>query len=334
MTTSPTDALYWHVATPGTHVGAIAIIDVVGPIDAVFDALHMNPVEVGQMLVRRFGEIDEGLVAAVSNEHLLMMPHGGRAILRGLSQWLSQAGIVEHPFPKPIGLYPEAASPFEAALLAALARASSPRAIDLLLAQPGRWKTWCDAHDRVYPPMLSTPAPDAKQSRLLNRFLEPPMVVAIGPSNIGKSTFLNTLAGEGVALVADEPGTTRDHVGALVDLDGLVVRYVDTPGLRAEADAIEQAACVLVEALLPRADLVLLLGDARAEPVALPVDLENIPTLRIGLRADLGRIDWPADCVVSALQGEGMAEAIGSMARQLVPDWALQAVTPWRFWKA
>lgn len=330
----PTDALRWHVATPSTHVGAIAIIEVVGPIDAVFDVLHMKPVGVGQLLVRRFGEIDEGLVAVVSNEHLLLMPHGGRAILRSLSQWLSGAGIVEHPFPDPNELYPEAAMPFEAALLAALTRASSPRAIDLLLAQPGCWKAWCRTHECSYPPKLITPAPDAQHSQLLNRLLEPPMVVAIGPSNIGKSTFLNALAGEGVAMVADEPGTTRDHVGALIDLDGLVVRYVDTPGLRADADAIEQAAYSLVEALLPRADLVLLLGDASAEPIEPPVRLEDTPMLRIGLRSDLAAIDWPADGVVSALQGEGMAEVVSHMVQLLIPDWAFQAKTPWRFWKA
>ncbi|QKK10189.1 MAG: GTP-binding protein [Planctomycetota bacterium] len=116
-------------------------------------------------------------------------------------------------------------------MLETLSRAVSPRAVDLLLDQPARW-----AAQGLPAPPLDTPSTSPELSRVLDRLVVPPLVVAIGPSNVGKSTLLNRLAGRPVAVTADEPGTTRDHVGSLVDLDGLIVRYVDTPGLQARRD--------------------------------------------------------------------------------------------------
>src|SRR6185295_9623266 len=116
---------------------------------------------------------------------------------------------------------------------------------------------------------------------------DPPTVVAIGPPNIGKSTLLNALAGRSVAIVADEPGTTRDHVGVRLDLAGLVVNYIDTPGLdpRGAHEAIQREAQDLARDAARAADLVLLCSDpANAAPTGVPAR----DTLRLGLRADLG----------------------------------------------
>ncbi len=65
---------------------------------------------------------------------------------------------------------------------------------------------------RARPKRFKNPASEARD-RVLRRLIDPPLVVAIGPPNIGKSSLLNALAGRSVALVADEAGTTRDHVG-------------------------------------------------------------------------------------------------------------------------
>jgi len=63
-------------------------------------------------------------------------------------------------------------------------------------------------------------------------------VVLAGPPNAGKSTLLNQLSGQDHALVADQPGTTRDYVQAPADLGGVPVTLVDTAGLGATSDPL------------------------------------------------------------------------------------------------
>jgi tRNA modification GTPase len=159
--------------------------------------------------------------------------------------------------------------------------------------------------------------------------VEPPLVVAVGCSNIGKSTLLNRLAGRHVAAVADEPGTTRDHIGALVDLDGLVVRFVDTPGIRADASSIEREAWRLAESLVAAADLVLTLGDPSSPP---PTGAWGPGAVRVCLRADLGRASWDHAAALSAMTGEGIGSFSELLRRVLVPDEAIERPIPWRFW--
>ena len=61
-------------------------------------------------------------------------------------------------------------------------------------------------------------------------------VVLIGRPNVGKSTLLNRLAGEDLAIVTAIAGTTRDHVRATVSLDGVPIHLIDTAGLRVAGD--------------------------------------------------------------------------------------------------
>jgi len=66
-------------------------------------------------------------------------------------------------------------------------------------------------------------------------------IVLLGAPNGGKSSLLNRLAGSNVAIVSDQPGTTRDIVEARLDINGLLVTLLDTAGLRAKTDdQIEQ----------------------------------------------------------------------------------------------
>ncbi|HWF85442.1 MAG TPA: tRNA uridine-5-carboxymethylaminomethyl(34) synthesis GTPase MnmE, partial [Vicinamibacterales bacterium] len=64
-------------------------------------------------------------------------------------------------------------------------------------------------------------------------------VAIVGKPNVGKSSLFNALAGASRAIVTDVPGTTRDLVSEVVDIDGLRVTLVDTAGLREAGDAIE-----------------------------------------------------------------------------------------------
>jgi tRNA modification GTPase len=79
---------------------------------------------------------------------------------------------------------------------------------------------------------------------------------------VGKSTLANQLFAQERSITADLPGTTRDWVGELANLDGLAVMLVDTPGVRETSDAIERAAIERSGAEVKRADLVVLVLDA------------------------------------------------------------------------
>ena len=112
----------------------------------------------------------------------------------------------------------------------------------------------------------------AKQGALLRNGLT---VVIAGKPNAGKSSLLNRLAGEDVAIVADLPGTTRDVLRAQVQLDGLPVNLIDTAGLRsaAEADVVEAEGIRRALAEVARADRVLYVVDAAAGRAADPEQL-------------------------------------------------------------
>jgi tRNA modification GTPase len=65
-------------------------------------------------------------------------------------------------------------------------------------------------------------------------------VALVGPPNSGKSTLLNRLAGRDAAITSDIAGTTRDVIEVKMDLDGLPVTVLDTAGLRASDDVLEE----------------------------------------------------------------------------------------------
>lgn len=127
--------------------------------------------------------------------------------------------------------------------------------------------------------------------------------VILGPPNAGKSTLLNALADEEVAIVSDLPGTTRDMVGVRVDLGGVLVRLTDTAGLRETDDEIEAEGVRRAKARAEKADFVILVagpGEAFSPP---PLTKE---VLKVRTKADL-LPDEQAFCI-SARTGLGMHE--------------------------
>jgi tRNA modification GTPase len=88
----------------------------------------------------------------------------------------------------------------------------------------------------------------------------------IGPPNAGKSSIANRLAGQGVSLVADSPGTTRDWVGQQIALDGWPVLLVDTAGLRETDDPVEAEGVMRAIAQARQADLRLFVVDRSCAP--------------------------------------------------------------------
>jgi len=100
----------------------------------------------------------------------------------------------------------------------------------------------------------------ARQGRLLQGGLH---VVLAGQPNVGKSSLLNRLAGDDLAIVTAIPGTTRDLVRGTLQLEGIPLHVIDTAGLRATEDQIEKIGIERTWREIERADVVLLLADAR-----------------------------------------------------------------------
>ena len=72
--------------------------------------------------------------------------------------------------------------------------------------------------------------------QIAQRLLNPPAVVLAGAVNVGKSTLANALTGRRQSITAELPGTTRDWTAQLVDINGLPVNLIDTPGRRDAGD--------------------------------------------------------------------------------------------------
>jgi tRNA modification GTPase len=130
-------------------------------------------------------------------------------------------------------------------------------------------------------------------------------VAILGRPNAGKSTLLNALARRDVAIVTEEPGTTRDALEVALDLRGYPVVLVDTAGLREAASAAEREGIRRALAAAEHADLVLWLseGGDEAPPAGVSGAVWHVRT-----KADLGGSRDDAEFLISAVTGLGMAE--------------------------
>jgi tRNA modification GTPase len=90
-------------------------------------------------------------------------------------------------------------------------------------------------------------------------------VAIVGPTNAGKSSLLNALLGEERALVSEIPGTTRDTIEESIAIDGVIVRLVDTAGIRRAAEQLEAAGIERAQRALERARIALVVIDGADE---------------------------------------------------------------------
>ena len=319
-------------ATPH-GVGAVAVIEVIGDVSACLEALCGRDVEVGALRLRRFEGIDEGLVARLAPERAQLMPHGGTRIVERLAKWLALHGAhwIDDPLAArtafdPIELFPEANDPIEALALATMARAASPLAVPLLLAQSERWSAF-----RADPTAPALNTDDLARAARLMRLVDAPRVALVGRPNAGKSTLSNALLGRTGSIVSAEEGTTRDAVSARIDLAGLVVEWFDLPGVRETTDEVERAAIGLAQTLLQDADFVISL----AAPGVPWLTLDRPPDLRLFGKSDIAAPDdaarTNADLVVSAATGEELATLRQLVRDTLVPRADRESKRPWRF---
>lgn len=96
-----------------------------------------------------------------------------------------------------------------------------------------------------------------------NLLREGARIVLIGQPNVGKSSLLNRLAGDEVAIVTEIPGTTRDAIQQHIQIDSVPLHIIDTAGLRETEDIVEKLGIERTYAAVENADLVLLLVDSQ-----------------------------------------------------------------------
>lgn len=99
----------------------------------------------------------------------------------------------------------------------------------------------------------------AKQGSLLREGMH---IVLVGQPNVGKSSLMNQLSGEEVAIVTPIAGTTRDSIKSLIQINGLPLHIIDTAGLRDTEDEVEKIGIARTYQALRSAQVALLLVDA------------------------------------------------------------------------
>ncbi|SFU57285.1 tRNA modification GTPase trmE [Nitrosomonas eutropha] len=156
-------------------------------------------------------------------------------------------------------------------------------------------------------------------SRRGNLLQEGIKIVLAGQPNVGKSSLLNRLAGDEIAIVTEIPGTTRDTIRQSIEIEGIPLHLIDTAGLRETNDIVEQQGIARTYAAIEQADLVLLLVDSRygvtKEDRSVLAHLsEKLPVLivhnKIDLSGQLSRIEEDTSGTViylSVKSGEGIA---------------------------
>ncbi|MDX8467743.1 tRNA uridine-5-carboxymethylaminomethyl(34) synthesis GTPase MnmE [Mesorhizobium sp. VK23B] len=139
-------------------------------------------------------------------------------------------------------------------------------------------------------------------------------VVILGAPNAGKSSLFNALARREAAIVTDEPGTTRDLLEVVLDLNGMRVPIVDTAGLREPVGKVETIGIERARAKAGGADLVLLLEDM-IDPQPVGEVPTGVPLLKIGTKADLtGTLKGSYDLVISSKDGSGLSGLLDEIA--------------------
>lgn len=164
----------------------------------------------------------------------------------------------------------------------------------------------------------------ARQGNLLREGMQ---VVLVGQPNVGKSSLLNQLAGEEVAIVTPIAGTTRDTIRSVIQINGVPLHIIDTAGLRETADEVEQQGIARTWRALENAHVALLLVDAghgitETEKSILERLRKDLPKLWVHNKIDLtsetpGIHDRGQEkhLYLSAKTGDGMSDLRAELLR-------------------
>ncbi|MDH3519218.1 MAG: GTPase Era [Myxococcales bacterium] len=157
------------------------------------------------------------------------------------------------------------------------------------------------------------------------------VVAILGRPNAGKSSFLNAVLGQKLAIVTPKPQTTRSRILGIHNLADAQILFLDTPGLHAGEKALNQALNEQVQEAARDCDVALLLVDLSdswgEDHTALCAELaaRGTPLFTAGTKRDLNRsreAAWPAAGVaptfrISAKTGEGLPDLLRAIAAAL-----------------
>ena len=152
-------------------------------------------------------------------------------------------------------------------------------------------------------------------------------VAIIGKPNAGKSTLLNTLLNDNRAIVSDIPGTTRDTIEEILNIDGILFRLIDTAGIRDHTlDSIEHMGIEKSREKMEQADLVLFLLDAKDPDISVSLPTDKDKHIRVVNKADLFSaealakrfVDLDPVMYISAKSGTGIEALKKSLVAQVM----------------
>jgi tRNA modification GTPase len=153
----------------------------------------------------------------------------------------------------------------------------------------------------------------AGQGKLLQAGLH---VVLAGQPNVGKSSLLNRLAGDDLAIVTPVAGITRDALRSTIQIEGIPLHIIDTAGLRETEDEVEKIGIERSWREIERADVVLLLVDARSGVGE--ADREILARLPEGLKriTVYNKIDLSGAVAERHDEADGVAISLSAKANQ------------------
>lgn len=315
------------VSATSTNPGAVAILQVFGDVTEMLRQVTGQAVldDRGLALVDLDG-VDRGLAVRLNHRVALIMPHGGMRIVQRLLAGFADRGV-RMLCPSDVWAceaFPECADELEAMTHQALCKAFSPLAVELLLQQPKRWRAFDGDFN----------ARDYERSQRLNRLISPATVVVAGRPNVGKSTLTNALLGRQAMIATDLAGTTRDYSTELLELGGIVIRWVDTPGIAQSADRMEQRAIALASHAIHNADLLIAMRDPHHDWPALPrrADAWVLNKCDLAGAMDRGDGDEPSHPLcISAKTGARLDVLVRTLQERLVPEADRSCDQPWLF---